>query len=216
MQLPIDNHVYSINTSTIKKLSLSFLVYFLPNLVWSCIDCGQTPKNFINGVQNLEVVSVSTLEETFQNRYGGPIDSNNPASLFALKLNVIMAEDRLQASNLSGYSCYACSLAPPYMASEIESIKITFSDSFNESPSGEDLRDYFVIDPLEAYTEPFQYKSLSTYERTKGRTRTADRILFLYNDSLKQNIEGIFTIDLVADGISYKAESESVTLNKTN
>ena len=180
------------------------------------MNCGSKSENYFNGVESLEVFSVSTLEEAYQNRYGSSLTSNQATNFFGLKLNVMMAEEKLLASNFSGYSCFACSLAPAYMASNIEGIRITFSESFLDNESGDNLREYFVIDPFDSYTTPFQFMSLDRYERATGTNRTANQIYFLYNDSLKQNIEGIFTIDLVADGIPFKAESEFVTINLTN
>lgn len=64
------------------------------------------------------------------------------------------------------------------MASEIERTKLTFSNSFDESIAGKNLRDYFIKESFDAYLLPFRYISLSLYEKSLAEIELQNVYIF--------------------------------------
>ena len=120
-----------------------------------------------------------------------------------------MQDEPMAALASSGYSCFACSLAPPFLASNITNLSISFSEEFEGIPSGESLNKLFFIDPQSYHSLPLKFLSFDDFEKS-DTNRQPDRIIFVFKDYLKKEYQGNFTARLNADGKDFQMESEIV------
>jgi hypothetical protein len=178
----------------------------VPNFILSIINCGENPKNYLLDLMSLRIFGVTNINAEFNNRLQDYKGSESSTNLFALRLDFAMQDKPMAALASSGYSCFVCSLAPPFLASNITNLSISFSE---ELPSGESLNNLFTIDPQSYYSLPFKFLSIEEFEKSETN-RQPDRIIFIFKDSLKKEYQGNFTVRLNADGKDFQMDSEIV------
>lgn len=192
----------------IKRIFLFGLAYFLPNLLTSCVNCGSTSKYFLESVASLEALDVSSLEERSLDRYQ-PFTGEGVS--FGLNLKINTTSEQPIASVSTGYSCFACSLEPEFLASEISAISIVGSSEFHGMPKGKNLRELFVIDPMGFYVLPYSFRSIAEYEALRTY-RSHEEIRFIFANSVTQNYQGTFTVTFVSDGKAFSASTNELVL----
>jgi hypothetical protein len=198
-----------------RNVLLILIFYIFPNILTSCIDCGGPSKNYLKDMTSLTVVEFNSIEETFQNRIETSSGEEILAKYFALKLELEMTDKRNIAFKSAGYNCFACSLVPPFLASQISNVNIQFSQEFEGAPSGANLKDLFVVDPMSNYYPPFHFLSIEKFELASNE-RPAEEINFVFKEELKRNYEGTFIVSLISEGKEFKKSTELVKIISKN
>ena len=171
----------------------------------SCINCGEIPPRYINGIEKIILLQAENLQAEVQNRFKDYLSDS--LTYMGLQVDFLLAKKENLVFNGSGFSCFACSLPPAILDSEVNSISITASDTFQGLPAGQELRDLFIVDPINNYFDLYMLRSISSFEEETFQ-RNPDQVTFLLNSEIESSFDGSFTISFTSDGKQYSQTSD--------